>query len=76
MTKKLVKAKVEAEGSDTAPAAEGGEVGPLDNVGRLRTHLKADCLASKLLDAWTGAEPRTAKPKLLKAVDEHNSEKK
>jgi hypothetical protein len=58
MTKESIKAKFEANGSEAAPA-EGSDVTPLDNVGRLRTHLKADGLALKLLDAWTSAEPQT-----------------
>lgn len=75
MTKKPTKAKVEAKGDDAAPA-EGGESAPLDNVGRLRTHLKGDGLALKLLDAWKGADPQTAKPTLLKVVDDHFGEQK
>lgn len=75
MTKKPIQAKVEAKESDAAPA-EGGDPAPLDNIGRLRTHLKADSLALKLLDAWSGAEPQTTQPTLLKAVEDHFSEKK
>lgn len=75
MTKKPIKAKAEANDGNTA-LAEGGETAPLDNVSRLRTHLKADGLALKLLDAWTGAEAQAAKPTLLKVVEDHFRKKK
>lgn len=74
MTRKPTKGKVEAQGDNTA-SAEDGDLAPLDNVGRLRTHLSADSLALKLLDAWRGTEPQKAKPTLLKVVDDHFSEK-
>jgi hypothetical protein len=64
MTKKLIKAKVEANADDTA-TAEGGDSAPLDNVGRLRTHLNADSLALKLLTQKerirTGKAPSVAR---------------
>ena len=75
MTKKPIKAEVEAKGDSTAPA-EGGDAVPLDNVGRLSAHLNTDSLALKLLDAWRRAEPQKAKPILLKVVDDHFSDKK
>lgn len=67
MTKKPTEAKVE-----TANA----EPEPLSNFDRLRTHLKSDSLALKLLDAWKSAEPQAAKALLLKAVEDHFSEEK
>lgn len=75
MTKKPTTATVEVTDPDAAPA-EGGDAAPPDNIGRLRTHLKTDSLALKLLGAWSAAGPQTAKPTLLKAIDDHFSEKK
>ena len=75
MTKTPTKAKLGEKKPDVAPA-EGGDSAPLNNFDRLRTHLKADSLALKLLDVWSDAGPRTAKPTLLKAVDDHFSAKK
>jgi len=67
MTKKLIKEKGEAADA---------ELRPLSNFDRLRTHLKADSLALKLLDVWTRTDPQAAKARLLKAVEDHFSEKK
>jgi hypothetical protein len=75
MTTKLIKAKGEAADSSATPKG-GVKATPLDNIGRLRIHLKADSLALTLLNAWTGIEPPIAKARLLKAVDGHFSEKK
>lgn len=67
MTKKLIKEKVETASAETEPPS---------NFDRLRTHLKADSLALKLVDSWTSAEPQAAKARLLKAVEDHFREKK
>lgn len=67
MMKKLTKAKVEV------PSVESG---PLSNIDRLRTHLNDDSLAVKLLDAWKASDPKGAKPKLLKTVDDFFGEEK
>jgi hypothetical protein len=67
MTKKPIEPKAGPVSAETKPQS---------NVERLRTHLNADSLALKMLDAWTSADPHDAKAQLLKAVEDHFNEKK
>jgi hypothetical protein len=59
-----------------APEAPHEEAAPLSNVSRLRSHLQADGLAVRLLDAWVAAEPAAAQAMLLRTVDDHFNVKK
>lgn len=58
--------------SESAATASNDAAKP-NNIDRLRTHLAADTLASKLLNAWLAGPSADAKARMLSVLDSHNS---